>query len=700
VINGNDLHLLIVEESENDAESLANILRKAGHSIRFDYAREAATLESALDVQIPDIVLCGNGEGLISAETVQGILAQRKLSTPVFAIVDEAPEAIVVAARKSGITAVASYDQPEHLQLLVAREISVLQLQHRIAALDAAFTDCERRCHTLIEGCSDAVAYIHEGMHCFTNQSYMKLFGIDSHEEVDSIPILDMISSGQRDTFKNFLRNFQSGNSEENTLGISCVNHDHTDFDSTMEFTPASMGGEPCTQIIIRTNHTSNSNNTNNPNNCELEEKIETMMRQDNLTELYNRQHFMRLIEDNINTRNESGDVRALVYITIDGFKKIREENGIVASDIVLCDIARLLEQQCCNKDILSRFGDFSYALLYHADSHEKIQSTGEKLLRDISGHLSEVNGQAITMTCSIGICAINEYLKDAQKILTHADTACEVALSSGGNRIHTHSPVIEQQTSGAHETEWDEVIRKIIDEERFYLAYQPIVSLTGDTAQRYEALLRIIDEEGRTILPGQFLALADKSGFSSEIDYLVIDAAFRKLHENTAETTIFIKLSSAALADTNLVERIQEKLEEYQLASSSVVFEIQEADAANDLKGAINFTREMKKLLCKVALQHSGKGEYPKLLQHVQVDLLKIGGNLIANLTENKDYQPLVKEFVTLAHENGKQCIAECVDNPATLAILWQCGVDMMQGNFVQEPSRELAYNFEDEIA
>ena len=691
MINGNNLRLLIVEESENDAESLANILRKAGHSIRFDYAREAAMLESALDAQIPDIVLCGHGEGVISTETVQCILAQRKLSTPVFAIVDEAPEEIIVAARKAGITAVASYDQPEHLQLLVAREIAALQLQHRVAALEAAFTDCEKRCHTLIEGSSDAIAYIHEGMHCFTNQSYMKLFGIESREEVDSIPILDMISSGQRDTFKNFLRSFQSGSSEDNTLSISCVNHNHTDFDSTMEFTPASMGGEPCTQIIIR---------TNNSNNCELEVKIETMMRQDNLTGLYNRQHFMSLLEENINTRDESGDARALVYITLDGFKKIREENGIVASDIVLCDIARLLEQQCSDKDILSRFGDFSYAILYHAGSDKKIQATGEKLLQDISGHLSEINGNSVTMTCSIGICTITEYSKDAQKILTHADTACEVARSSGGNQFHTHSAVIDEQTTGAHEKKWDDVIRNIIDEERFYLAYQPIVSLTGGTRKRYEALLRIIDEEGHTILPGQFLDLAEKSGFSSEIDYRVLDTAFRKLHENDAETTIFIKLSSAILADTNLAEWIQGKLEEYQLASNSVVFEIQETDAANDLKSAIRFAREMKKLQCKISLEHCGTGEHPQLLQHVPADILKIGGKLIASLAENKDDQSRVKEFVMLAHENGRQCIAECVDNPATLAVLWQCGVDMMQGNFVQEPSRELAYNFEDEIA
>ena len=76
MINEDFLRLLILEESENDAESLANILRNAGYSIRFDHARDVKAFESALDAELPDIVLCGIGEDVISTETVQGILAQ------------------------------------------------------------------------------------------------------------------------------------------------------------------------------------------------------------------------------------------------------------------------------------------------------------------------------------------------------------------------------------------------------------------------------------------------------------------------------------------------------------------------------------------------------------------------------------------------------------------------------------------------
>jgi len=694
VTNEDYLRLLIVEESENDAESLANILRNAGHLIHFDHARDAQAFEAALDAGLPDIVLCGNGKDVISTEAVQGILAQRKLATPVIAIVEEAPETAVVAAKISGITALVSYDQPDHLQLAVAREITMLQLQHKVAALDAALTDCENRCTTLIENSSDAVACIHEGMYCFANQPYMELFGIESREEIEGTTILDMISTGHRDMFKDFLRNFQNDDTAGKTLTISCVSGNRTDFDSTMEFTPASIGGEPCMQIIIRTSRSCNA---------ELEERIEAMARQDSLTGLYNRQHFMTLLEEDINTRGENGDVRALIFIALDRFREIREESGIAASDIVLCDIARLLEKQCTGKDSIARFGDCSYTILYHASSSERIHATGEKLLHAISAHMSEINGQTITMTCSIGICAINEHSTEAQKILTHADTACEVARSTGGNRLYTHSSVIDEQISETHESEWDKVIRKTIDEERFYLAYQPIVSLTGDAGKRYEALLRIVDEEGHTIPPGQFLAIAEKSGIICEIDYWVLDTVFRKiagLQESNDETTIFLKLSRAVLADPDLPAWIHGKLNEYRLAGSSVVFEIQELDATNDLKSAISFIKAMKDLQCKVALEHFGKNIQPQFLKHVSADILKIDGLLIENLAGNREDQSRVKALIELAHESDIQCIAECVDNPGSLALLWQYGVDLIQGNFIQEPDRELAYDFEGEIA
>ena len=106
--HGDNLHLLIIEESKNDAESLANALRNNGHQIQFNHGTTPADIETALKNQHPDIVLCGSGAAIPSAGEVTTLLGQHELTAPVIAIADEATEADMVAARKSGISSLIS----------------------------------------------------------------------------------------------------------------------------------------------------------------------------------------------------------------------------------------------------------------------------------------------------------------------------------------------------------------------------------------------------------------------------------------------------------------------------------------------------------------------------------------------------------------------------------------------------------------
>jgi len=693
VKHGEILHLLIIEESKNDAESLANALRNNGHQIQFNHGTTLDDIEIALKNQHPDIVLCGSGTAIPPASEVTTLLGRHELTVPVIVIAEEASESEMVAARKSGISSLISYDQPDHLPLVFSREVDLLRLQQQLNALNGALRGSESRCHALIENSSDAVAYIHEGMHVYANQPYMDLFAIENREEVEGTPILDMISETHRDSFKGFLKDYLEEQAEDNNLDIACLNPAGEVFHSSMELSPATMEGEPCTQIIIRVK----------ASNAELEKKIESLSRLDSLTGLSNRQHFMQLLKERISEQNTTDDHRALIYITLDNFKVIREEYGIVTSDTVLCDIAELLEANCGENDCLSRFGDYSFAILHYDSNEEKTLALGETLLHKIAGHLSEVDGRAITTTSSIGTCTIKNSSNDAQQIISWADMACEVARSSGGNQIHTHSVVVSEQIGQENEQAWDDVIRSTIDEERFHLAYQPIVSLKGDTRQRYEVLLRIIDEAGHVILPGQFLSIAEKTGLSGEIDRRIISTAFRKLAEtrkDNDDTSFYIKLSGTTLTDTGLPAWIEEQLRENHLVSDGIVFEIPERTAIDDLKSAMTFVKSMQNLNYKVAFEHYGHSDQPQLLKHLPVDILKIDGALISGLAGNEENKSRVKAIIELAKEHGKVCIAECVDDAGSLAQLWQYGVDFIQGNFVQEPSKELNYDFEGEIA
>ncbi|MCK5382785.1 MAG: EAL domain-containing protein [Gammaproteobacteria bacterium] len=691
--NEESLRVLIVEESKNDAESLANALRNAGHSIDFNHGSETSELESAVQEQHPDIVLCGSGESLPSPDNVQTLLGKHGLTPPIIVISEEASEDKVVAAKKTGFATLISYDEPDHLHLSFEKEAAYIRLQQKLEASGGTLRDSENRCHALIENSSDAVAYIHEGMHVYANQPYMDLFSIETSEDVEGTPILDMISNDQRDTFREFLKSYLDNKTTENTLEINCINPAGEPFHSSMELAPATMGGEPCTQIIIRVSSS----------NAALEKKIKTLTQQDMITGLANRQYFLQVLKERMANPETDGGHRALLYITLDNFKAIRDETGIEASDQALRDIAQILKSNCGEQDCLSRFGDCSFAILHYDNDQEKTQGLGETLLHGIAGNLSEVNGRAVTMTGSIGIVTINNQGTDAQSMIAYADMACDVARTAGGNQIHTHSHIVDEQSGSEQEEKWDELIRATIDEERFHLAYQPIVSLKGDTQQRYEVLLRIVDSAGQVILPGQFFSIAEKIGLSHELDRWIINAAFRqlaKLRSENKDISFYIKLTGGTLSDAGLAEWISEKLVEHCLSSDSVVFEISEQTAINDLTSSIRFTNEIRKLPCRVALEHFGQSDQPQLLKHLPVDILKIHSELISGLGSNKDHQSRVKEITGMARESGLQCIAECVDDAGSLAHLWQVGIDFIQGNFVQEPCKTINYDFEEETA
>ena len=247
------------------------------------------------------------------------------------------------------------------------------------------------------------------------------------------------------------------------------------------------------------------------------------------------------------------------------------------------------MEEHTDRQDCVARFGEYAFAILHYDSSKEKIQALGEKLLHDIAAHVSEIDGHSLNTTGSIGICAVTGHSSNAQDVLSRADLACEVARSSGGNQ-HTYAQRRRRRTlcQVKIDRHWHEVIRKTIDENRFYLVYQPIVSLKGDRGKRYEVLLRVVDEQGHVILPGQFLAIAEQAGLSGEIDRWIINCAFKqlaKMRENNREISFFIKLSNTTLTDSKLPDWINLRLEHYRLVSDGIIFEIPELTAAGDLK-------------------------------------------------------------------------------------------------------------------
>jgi EAL domain-containing protein (putative c-di-GMP-specific phosphodiesterase class I) len=219
---------------------------------------------------------------------------------------------------------------------------------------------------------------------------------------------------------------------------------------------------------------------------------------------------------------------------------------------------------------------------------------------------------------------------------------------------------------------------------------------LNEDEGRRYEVLLRVLDQEGNVILPGQFVSVAEKIGLGLEIDRFVIDNAFKKLSaKNNQEIILFVKVSDTAIADTDLALWINDKFKEYQISKDQVVFEITENSISKNLNNTIMFTKALRAMRCKIAIEHYKSMTQPQIFKHVTVDILKIDGSLIEGLDADKERQQKVTDIISLARQENMSCMAERIEDANSLASLWTLAIEYAQGNFIQEPGKELEYDF-----
>lgn len=231
----------------------------------------------------------------------------------------------------------------------------------------------------------------------------------------------------------------------------------------------------------------------------------------------------------------------------------------------------------------------------------------------------------------------------------------------------------------------WVGRIRDAIDEDRFVLYSQPIISLSGGRPSE-ELLLRMIGRDGDVILPGAFLPVAERYGLIVEIDRWVITQAVRLAA--TGNRTIEANLSATSIEASDLVPFIERRIQEEGADPANLVFEITETALMEDLTAGMAFARSIREIGCGLALDDfgTGYGSFTYLknlpLTHVKIDI-----DFVRDLTTNPANRHLVAAIVSLAKAFGLHTVAEGVENEETLQLLRTDGVDFAQGFHLGRP-------------
>lgn len=224
----------------------------------------------------------------------------------------------------------------------------------------------------------------------------------------------------------------------------------------------------------------------------------------------------------------------------------------------------------------------------------------------------------------------------------------------------------------------------------KFELWCQPIVSLHKSTPH-YEVLLRMRSEDNKIVSPEKFMGSADRFGMMYTIDKLVVVdfCQFYKKNANLLKNTLFsINLSGHSLSRDSFLDFVLSSFKKYKITCSDICFEITESEIIKNLDKAIVFIKKVQALGCKISLDDFGKGLTSfSYLKNIPYDFIKIDGQFIKELNNDKINAAIFKSVVYIAETMNKKTIAEHIENDEVLKQVAALGVDYFQGYYFSEP-------------
>ncbi|WP_246028489.1 putative bifunctional diguanylate cyclase/phosphodiesterase [Shewanella atlantica] len=413
----------------------------------------------------------------------------------------------------------------------------------------------------------------------------------------------------------------------------------------------------------------------------------------DNLTGLPNRAYF-----ESYYSCGRNSDERApafVAFLNLDQFQVINNISGHKAGDRLLCQIALRLKQLVRKGDIVARLGGDEFGILMHAIDSDVASRIAERICEQLSHHEFVWDNRKHSVSVSMGLAAFNGEDEEISAVLSRADAACRVVKEKGRNSWHMYSPTDPHMDRLYSDMNASVDVVGALALDRFELYFQPIEPLLeDDNGLHMEILLRMLTEQGEIVSPAVFLPAAERYSLASRVDRWVVDHLLywggTHLKVWNELSMVSVNLSATSLGDVEFMNWLEMRLMGEPELVSKLCFEITETAAVSQLDLATALIDVIKPLGCKLALDDFGSGfssfAYLKLLD---VDFVKIDGQFVRHLCENRSDQAIVTAICQLGRDMEFEIIAEFVESIEIGRRLKRLGVDFAQGYAIAKPKK-----------
>ncbi|MBO4902580.1 MAG: EAL domain-containing protein [Lachnospiraceae bacterium] len=412
----------------------------------------------------------------------------------------------------------------------------------------------------------------------------------------------------------------------------------------------------------------------------------------DSLTGLYNRNYFVRRLQDMCEQAAVEKVGVELLFLDIDDFKKINDSIGLLFGDELVQGFSLILKEFQSDNMIVGRFGsDVFIIAIYNPHG----QRSADHIYKTVRDRLREpyvlTNKTEVHYTVSAGVAEFPEAGKNALDLIKNAEIVLSKAKESGKNRICFFEYEILQDF--VKSVSMEQKLKDTIEKEGFVIYFQPQFESETGKLRGAEALLRWPDEHGQFITsPGEFIPIAERNGTIIPIGAWVMKETLKIMNNWRMRfrlpLVVAINISAIQLEKDNFVDYVQSLLQMYEFDPGSLELEITETAFINDYDVVIDRINVLRKLGVKIALDDFGTGfSSLSYLKNMPIDILKIDRTFVDSAITDSSAGIITRAVVDMAGQLGLKTVAEGVETQAQQNFMNTIGCDYIQGYLTGKP-------------
>ena len=419
-----------------------------------------------------------------------------------------------------------------------------------------------------------------------------------------------------------------------------------------------------------------------------LKLKLKFLTNNDALTQLANRNAYKSKIDTLLEDKTINN--LYLLFMGLDNFKTINDSLGHTTGDLLLQAVAQRIKSKIDGFEILSRFGGDEFVVLFSNVKEKKTMEDIASRIHKIFNEAFLLDGYEVYTTLSIGVSSYPEDASDTESLVKNADIAMYAAKHTGKGQSSFYNTFMYQESKLKFSLDFE--LHKALENNEFYLLFQPQISLKDEKIIGVEALLRWNNQLLGLVSPVDFIPIAENNGLIVPIGEWVIDTSCKQVKEweNTLmqDITISINISVKQLLHQDLYTYIKKAVLENDIDAKLLELEITESVIMENVDEVIGTLVKLKKLGLSIAIDDFGTG-YSSLsyLKKLPIDKLKVDRAFIKDIPSDTDDMAITQAIITLAKSLNLKIVAEGPETAEQINFLKGTCCDIAQGYFYSEP-------------